>query len=476
MNLKRDDLIEELEARGVDTYHLSKQDMQDQLTNIMHGVQRPPALFCDQLGETEVLTSYEIPASEPLHDITNVVQNLISELPSHIKDKRAQTEFEKFSESTIGDKNQLKGSDARLYAIKLAKFVSVQYSEKKIPKDLATLCTALVEIISICYSHENQRTRKNILRLQNQCFLFSFLCKTIIGNPNKMTARKFYGCHFHSLTVHAPQTYRLFCLRSLIPEKEERSFGDLRSISLRTSNRQCGKVIDNAVLRFNAQQQGNKRDSFKQSIISHQAKLLPISEDSSFPLDLLKKRPYLFQTHCEQIADYLQQGQNYWWSLRNDCIVFHDGPSHSEKPQPPMMHFRSQSLKASQESTTRAWKSCIELYEMQRIQLPMMKIKVFEGKHSRIIKNEGKATKKNLSLNFHLNLFQGFASVITAVFMVGGGEGEKDKIYLYHTITFVENIKITPGIKIRVGRDENIGIYLLRFNYKHVHNYLLKTV
>ena len=66
---------------------------------------------------------YEIPACEPLRDITNVVQNLITELPAHIENKKAQQEFEKFSELTIGDKNQLKGSDARLYAIKLVKFV-----------------------------------------------------------------------------------------------------------------------------------------------------------------------------------------------------------------------------------------------------------------------------------------------------------------------------------------------------------------
>lgn len=40
-NLKRDDLIDELETRGVDTFHLSKLEMQEKLTTIMHGVQRP---------------------------------------------------------------------------------------------------------------------------------------------------------------------------------------------------------------------------------------------------------------------------------------------------------------------------------------------------------------------------------------------------------------------------------------------------
>jgi hypothetical protein len=35
-----------------------------------------------------------------------------------------------------------------------------------------------------------------------------------------------------SLITHVPETYRLVCLRSVVPEEEEeRSFGDLRPIS-----------------------------------------------------------------------------------------------------------------------------------------------------------------------------------------------------------------------------------------------------
>jgi hypothetical protein len=33
------------------------------------------------------------------------------------------------------------------------------------------------------------------------------------------------------LVIHFPEIYHLFCLWSLIPEDEERTFGDLRSIS-----------------------------------------------------------------------------------------------------------------------------------------------------------------------------------------------------------------------------------------------------
>lgn len=88
-----------------------------------------------------------------------------------------------------------------------------------------------------------------------------------------MTARKFYGCHFHCMVVHAPQTHRIFCLRSLVQELEERSFCDLRRISLNISNQQCGKVIENAILGFNTQQQTDRGESYRkqETIISNES-------------------------------------------------------------------------------------------------------------------------------------------------------------------------------------------------------------
>lgn len=90
------------------------------------------------------------------------------------------------------------------------------------------------------------------------------------------------------MIVHAPQTHRIFCLRSLVQELEERSFCDLRGISLNISNQQCGKVIENAILGFNTQQQTDRGESYRkqETIISQQAKLLPQSEDTKFSLEI----------------------------------------------------------------------------------------------------------------------------------------------------------------------------------------------
>jgi hypothetical protein len=60
-----------------------------------------------------------------------------------------QKEYQTFCELLIGDKNQIKGSDARLYAIKLAQFSQSKYEEGVLNYDIPALCTALTEIGNI---------------------------------------------------------------------------------------------------------------------------------------------------------------------------------------------------------------------------------------------------------------------------------------------------------------------------------------
>lgn len=403
-HLKKEELIDELEARGFDTFRKAVGEMREELATALHGIQRPPPLLSSDIHSLS-LSKYEIPPCEPLHDLTNIVQNLITELPSHIKDKVVENEFQKFANATIGDKNQLKGSDARLFAVKLTKFAHQKFTANSISKDIFLLCNSLVEIISICYSHYKERSPKSILRLYNQCFLFSTLCKTVIGNPNKVTLRKFYGCHFHCLTVHAPQIFRIFCLRSLIPEQQERSFGDMRRISLNTSNRQCGKIIDNAIVRFNAQQQQNRFSSYKkqESTITQQARLLPAAENTRFPVEMLRARPYLFQTHCERIADFLLEGENIWWHLDGDEIVFHDSPNHGGPYQlnTSSQHFRTDTFADTTKLLENSWAKCVAAFGKGDIQLPLLKLKTFSGKKPKVIRNESKH-KFNLELKLNL--------------------------------------------------------------------------
>uniref|UniRef100_K1RNL6 Uncharacterized protein n=1 Tax=Magallana gigas TaxID=29159 RepID=K1RNL6_MAGGI len=98
-SLTKDELIDELEARNVDTYLLKKPELQEQLNNILHGIQRPPALMTDDLSKsasTLGIPDHEVLGCEPLHDITNIVQNIITELPYHIESKDVQKDLKIF--------------------------------------------------------------------------------------------------------------------------------------------------------------------------------------------------------------------------------------------------------------------------------------------------------------------------------------------------------------------------------------------
>lgn len=44
-NLNKAELIKELSARGIETVDTKKSELQEELNNILHGIQRPPALM-----------------------------------------------------------------------------------------------------------------------------------------------------------------------------------------------------------------------------------------------------------------------------------------------------------------------------------------------------------------------------------------------------------------------------------------------
>jgi hypothetical protein len=52
---------------------------------------------------------YEVLACETLHDITNVIQNIINKLPSHIDNKEIKKQYEQLCSQTVGEKIRLKG-------------------------------------------------------------------------------------------------------------------------------------------------------------------------------------------------------------------------------------------------------------------------------------------------------------------------------------------------------------------------------
>ena len=387
-NLKKDEIECELDKRGIDIYNLkSKQDLQTKLDEVLHGICRPPALLLNQPQKTTEehnINYYEVMSCEPLHDLTNVIQNLIVELPNHVTDKSTKTELERFYTTTIGDKTQVKGSDARIYLVRLAKKVDDLHVDGKISEDIKNMINSLVEIQNIAYSPADKRSPRTVLRLYNLTFSFGMLAKTVIGIPEKLTERKFYGSHFHSLVVHLPEIFRIISLRSILAEQEERSFGSLRKIALGTTNRKPGFVVDNTVLRFNKQQNSdNFKNHFNKqdSAISQEAQLLSKKPNTSFPKTLVASRGFLFQSHFRRISDFLLPGQNVWWHYNGKDIIFHDCTEElSSRPEgPPLANFVQTSVPKEQKLMEFVWQTCLrKVKDDKSFSLPLHQIKTKE--------------------------------------------------------------------------------------------------
>jgi hypothetical protein len=57
---------------------------------------------------------------------------------------------------TLLGKNQMKGSDARLIAVKLAMFIFMKHDEGKISESILELSNAFIDIKGIAYSPESK--------------------------------------------------------------------------------------------------------------------------------------------------------------------------------------------------------------------------------------------------------------------------------------------------------------------------------
>lgn len=175
----------------------------------------------------------------------------------------------------------------------------------------------------------------------NVFFVFGLLCKSVIGNPQKLTTRKFYGNHFHSITIHLPETARLFCLKSIVPEQEERSFGTLRRISENTTNRQPKFVVDNAMLSMKFQTSLNNPTETiakQNSTVSKQVKLLPAKNGQYYNHHCSKNFPCLFKVtwnvlqslfFLEKMSSGRLMPRMVWYSMTVQKTMKEDQIDHS---------------------------------------------------------------------------------------------------------------------------------------------------
>ena len=123
--LSKSDLEKELCSRKIYTGDTVK-ELQGLLNSEMRGIQRLPALLVNNpLASLNALQlqHYEILPVEPLHDVAHHIENLLEELPHHLKqdDKK---QLEDTVEMCLGGKNSKRGVDYRAALIKTTSYLA----------------------------------------------------------------------------------------------------------------------------------------------------------------------------------------------------------------------------------------------------------------------------------------------------------------------------------------------------------------
>ena len=244
-----------------------------------------------------------------------------------------------------------------------------------------TLLETMTEISSILYARPELRCPRAILRLHNQTFLHAISCEEVIGKPQILSQKKFYGRYFHSLVAHAPIQQRIICLRSTNTEQQERHFNAFSSISLATSSRRPGEIITPGIIRIQAEmksEENKQRDTVKEqeSRLGKLTRCLPPAQNTIIPHRVILKYPYAYQAHLEKIADFLLCGEGIWWRHIVSGVEFLDGPEEMQGNDngPPLHHFRTCTLKSEEQYLKNCWKECI----MCDIPIPHHAVRIYD--------------------------------------------------------------------------------------------------
>ena len=370
-NLKVADLRKELSVRGIAVDGKKNKQLQEELDNLQNGISNVPALLQNtpqaSLASLNI-QSYEVLPSEPLHDLKghfhNIIEECLAAAPSTVK--RIVTEVKK----GMLNKSTLRGSDYRRAIILIYKHLQTTDME-----DYIELFSTAVNIASLLYSNDSERTPTNALRLHNANFIHAMLCTQLFGSTHRTTT--LFGRYFHSIVCHAPLIYRIISLRSVNTETQERMFNQMKQITKGTSNQKTNYVISNILIRLQEEAKCKSSDPLKaqESEVKRLAKGLEKSNNSVIPFSWIQKFPTHYQAHLERISDFLLLGKDVWWTQTLQGVEFLDGEINpgSNENRPTLLHFRSATLSNVDTHLQACWEKCID----ERVQLPAFTIRVY---------------------------------------------------------------------------------------------------
>ena len=127
----------------------------------------------------------------------------------------------------------------------------------------------------------------------------------IFSKTTTVTQRRMFGNYFRSLICHSAVTYRQVNLRSLNTEYQERMFGQASNITKQCSNNHPQNVIDNAVLRLQAESSRMMKTLQQQEgEVKKLASTWINPGNTFFSTEDFESNCLLFQSHLERISDY----------------------------------------------------------------------------------------------------------------------------------------------------------------------------
>ena len=294
------------------------------------------------------LGSYEISLAEGMHDIAYHIDNVLVELPNHVK-PADKIKLKERLDAFNAEKEKKRCCDKRTILLRLTKDL---YFE--IDGNVHRLLRTLSEIQRIMYLDDDFRTPMEILRLHNACFEHFVLMKKLFRLDKlsaKMTRDKLFGKYEHNLLVHAPLQFRLISGQSANVEDEERIFNTI-SNSQSTTNNRPGHLIGNLVTRLQVEtgckeryEYNSNKDYTPNEIHELGVDLYSQEKNSLFTYDYIRENCSDWQSHLERISDFLSLG-NVWWQKTEFGIEFFDYSNVPENrdQHPKVHHFRSSNI------------------------------------------------------------------------------------------------------------------------------------
>ena len=357
-NLKRNDVVTELSERNI--YHSSKaplKELSDLLTSTMHGIQRLPSLLFYNATKSLAdmnLDRYEILNNEPLHDVSNHIKNIYSELPNHLDKEKKKMLLETISLSF--NKEVRNSADHRKSLL-----IVTNWCQQNLKNHFGyQLLNTLTEIQELLYLPDNQRSTSSILRLINTTFRHAMIIKiNIRGNLHSTTSRKFFGVYYHSIVRHATDQYRLISGRTANAEKEEGMFSHLKTFTKLTSNNNPDQIITNALIRMQAKMylEPKKKFNTESEFTSIYKPISCTFSNTVIPFTWIERYPRDYQTLLERMGDYLLDG--CWWHESEEGVVFNDKQDPSADSKLVLHHFRSRTIKEETTYIKSCWEKCL---------------------------------------------------------------------------------------------------------------------